>query len=46
MTDRAALRAHLERIAARPGLHRLVPCHGPILASGAATTLGRVAAAL
>jgi hypothetical protein len=30
MTDRRALRAHLERLAVEPGVHRLIPSHGPI----------------
>jgi hypothetical protein len=43
-TDVGALRAHLARLAELPGLHRLVPCHGPIVESVAAAVLRRVAA--
>jgi hypothetical protein len=42
--DKAALKAHLDRLAALPGLERLVPCHGAITSSEAAATLRRVAA--
>lgn len=31
VADRAALRASLERLATTPGLHRLVPSHGPVI---------------
>jgi hypothetical protein len=43
--DKAALKAHLERLAALPGLARIVPCHGAIKRSDAAATLRQVAAA-
>jgi hypothetical protein len=43
--DKAALKAHLDRLAALPGLERLVPCHGAITLTDAASTLKRVAAA-
>ncbi len=43
--DKAALKAHLERLAALPGLERIVPCHGAITRTDAAATLKRVAAA-
>jgi hypothetical protein len=46
MTDKKALRAHLERLAALPGLVRLIPCHGILTTSDAAETLKRVAAAM
>jgi hypothetical protein len=42
--DRAALKAHLDKLAALPGLERIVPCHGFIRTSDAASTLKRVAA--
>jgi hypothetical protein len=41
--DKAALKAHLEKLAALPGLERLVPCHGAIKKSDAAATLKQVA---
>jgi hypothetical protein len=44
--DRKALRAHLLRLAALPGLARLVPCHGAVVAQDAPATLRRAAAAL
>jgi hypothetical protein len=44
--DKAALRAHLERLAALPGLERIVPCHGAIKKTDAATVLRQVAAAV
>lgn len=44
--DKAALRAHLEKLAALPGLERLVPCHGAIKSADAANTLKQVAAAI
>lgn len=42
----AALRAHLERLAARPGLCRLVPSHGRLVLEDAARVLREVAARL
>ncbi len=42
-SDRAALRAHLLRLAQTPNLHRLVPCHGPVVERDAAGVLRRVA---
>ncbi|MBS1149968.1 MAG: Methanol oxidation glmU-like protein [Myxococcaceae bacterium] len=45
-SDRAALRAHFERLAALPGLTRIIPCHGPALTTDPAGTLRRVAAAI
>ena len=41
--DKAALKAHFERLSALPGLERIVPCHGAITSSDAAATLKRVA---
>jgi hypothetical protein len=46
VSDKAALKAHLERLAATPGLADLVPCHGSVESSDAAGTLRRVAATL
>jgi hypothetical protein len=42
--DKAALKAHFDRLAALPGLERLVPCHGNVKKSDAAATLKQVAA--
>jgi hypothetical protein len=42
--DKAALKAHFDRLSALPGLERIVPCHGAITRSGAAATLKQVAA--
>ncbi|MSP60858.1 MAG: hypothetical protein EXR72_11045 [Myxococcales bacterium] len=44
--DRVALRAHLLRLAALPGLSRLVPTHGRIESDDPAATLRAVAEAL
>jgi len=44
--DRAALKAHLARLAETPGLARLIPCHGAIVEQDAAGALRRAAAAL
>ena len=44
MSDRAKLRAHLERLADTPKLARLVPFHGDIIDVDAAAALRRVAA--
>jgi|SRR5579859_3725681 len=41
--DKAALKAHFDRLAALPGLERIVPCHGAIKRSDAAATLKQVA---
>jgi hypothetical protein len=41
--DPRALAAHLERLAATPGLARLVPSHGDVVAHGAPETLRAVA---
>jgi hypothetical protein len=46
MKDRAALKAHLAKLAALPGLVRLVPCHGFIEEGDAAGALRAAAAAL
>lgn len=43
-TDRARLAAHLERLAALPGLARLVPFHGGIVTDGPAAALRQAAA--
>jgi len=45
-SDRKALRAHLEKLAALPGLSRLVPCHGDVLASGVPEALRAAASRL
>jgi hypothetical protein len=41
--DRSLLREHLLRLAGRPGLARLIPCHGAIVADDAPGVLRRVA---
>lgn len=46
MSDREALRAHLLRLAARPGLARLVPSHGPVIEGDVGAVLRDVAARL
>jgi hypothetical protein len=42
--DKEALRRDLNRLAEIPGLTRVVPCHGLVIAEGAAAELRRVAA--
>jgi hypothetical protein len=44
--DRAAFRENLERLAATPGLARLVPCHGGIVSNDPAGVLRQAAASL
>jgi hypothetical protein len=44
--DRAAVRAHLEELAATPGLVRLIPSHGELVEHDAAAVLRAVAARL
>lgn len=44
--DRRALAGHLERLAATPGLVRLVPSHGAIVSVRAGEVLREVAARL
>lgn len=44
MRDKKAVRAALERLAEIPGLHRLIPSHGDILANDAAGVLHSIAA--
>lgn len=46
MSDKKALKAHFERLAAIPGLTRLVPCHGEISHTGGSATLLQVAQTL
>jgi hypothetical protein len=46
VSDREALRTHLEELAAWSGLRRVVPCHGAVIEDDAAGVLRRVAAAL
>ena len=43
MSDRARLRAHLERLAALPGLMRLVPFHGSLVEAEPAAALQKAA---
>ena len=43
MSDRARLGSHLGRLAEIPGLARLVPFHGSIVDSDAATALRKAA---
>jgi len=44
VVDRPALRRHLEALAARPGLVRLVPSHGPVIEREPGAVLARAAA--
>jgi hypothetical protein len=44
--DKAAYAAHLRRIAAMPGLARIIPGHGDVVRDKAAATLEKVAATL
>ena len=44
--DAKALRAHLEELAATPGLTRILPTHGPMRTEDPAGTLRAVAARL
>jgi len=44
--DKALLRADLERLAATPGLCRVVPSHGPVIADDPAGALRRIAASV
>lgn len=46
MSDRKALRGHLEQLAEIRGLTHLVPCRGSVISTDAAQTLKRVAATL
>lgn len=46
VSDRRALAAHLTRLAGTPGLARLVPSHGPVVAERAAEVLREVAGRL
>jgi hypothetical protein len=46
MSDRAALKAHLLRLADLPGLVRLIPCHGAIVDREAPAVLRAAASAL
>ncbi len=46
LQDRTAVRSKLAEWAALPGLERLVPCHGAIVARGAREALAAAAAAL
>jgi hypothetical protein len=44
LNDKRAVRNHLARLADMPGLTRLLPCHGEVTTSGAATALRAAAA--
>lgn len=44
--DRAALKAHFERLASLPNIKRLIPCHGLVCSIDGASVLKRVAATL
>jgi hypothetical protein len=44
--DRTALKSALEKWAALPGLHRIIPFHGTIVETGAANALGAAAGSL
>jgi len=46
MADAKTVRAHFERLAALPGLHRLIPSHGLIYEGDAASVMRQVAATL
>lgn len=46
LRDRAALRAHLERLAATTGLARIVPSHGAVVDRDPAAVLREIAASL
>ena len=46
LEDKAAMRAAFERLAALPGLRRIVPCHGTVVEGGAVEALKAAAAAL
>jgi hypothetical protein len=46
MNDRQKLAAHLARLAALPGLTRLVPCHGRLITQDAAGVLERISKSL
>ncbi len=46
LEDRRAMRSEFERLAALPGLKRIIPCHGNIVENGAADALRAAAAAL
>lgn len=46
MSDKRALRASFEQLAATPGLKTLVPCHGDVVAEGGAQVLKDIAATL
>jgi hypothetical protein len=46
ITDKPAVKAHLEKLAATPGLKTLVPCHGDVVREGAAQAMQQIAAGL
>lgn len=44
VAEKPPLKAHFERLAALPGLHRILPCHGPTLEVGVGGALKTIAA--
>ena len=46
MADAKTVRAHFDRLAALPGLHRLIPSHGLIYEGDASSVMRQVAAAI
>lgn len=46
VNDKAAFKAHMTRLAATPGLTRLVPCHGALVAQDAPGVLAKAAAGI
>ncbi len=46
LKDKKALKGQLERWSGLTGLERLIPCHGDVVTTGAATALTAAAAAL
>jgi hypothetical protein len=46
VSDKPAMKAHLEKLAATPGLKTLVPCHGDVVREGAAQAMQQIAAGL
>jgi hypothetical protein len=46
LEDKAAMRTAFEKLAALPGLKRIVPCHGTVVEGGVAEALKAAAAAL
>jgi hypothetical protein len=46
LEDKKAMRSEFQRLAALPGLRRIIPCHGDVVETGAAEALKAAAAAL